>query len=98
MKNFNNQMIQHKLKLSKVIWFLITILLSFTPLFSQSKSNKKIYFESLEAKGVKQDVIVKIRNQVSLTILRYFKDKYSFTDDSVVNGLLNQLKKQEIDY
>ena len=79
--------------LNKII--LITILLSFSPLFSQPKSSKKIYFESLEAKGVKQDVIVKIRNQVSLTILRYFKDKYSFTDDSVVNGLLNQLKKQQ---
>jgi hypothetical protein len=49
----------------------------------------------LETKRVKQDVIIKIRNQVSLSNLRYFKDKYSFTDDSVANGLLNKLKKQQ---
>jgi len=49
----------------------------------------------LEAKGVKQEVIVKIRDQVSLTILIYFKEKYSFTNDSLIYGLLNQLMKQQ---
>ena len=66
-----------------------------SPLYSQPKNNKKIYFESLEAGNTKQEIINKIRNQVSLTILRYFRDKYSFTDDSVINGLLVQLKKQQ---
>ena len=68
-----------------------------TSIYSQSsKSYKKIYFETLDSSpGIRSENIIKIRNQVSLNILRYFKSKYSFIDDSVVNGLMAQLKKQQ---
>jgi hypothetical protein len=66
------------------------------PLYSESKNIKKIYFESLDVTpGVRPEIVTKIRNQVSLNILRYFKTKYTFIDDSVVQGLMNQLKKQQ---
>jgi hypothetical protein len=68
-----------------------------TSIYSQSsKSYKKIYFETLDSSpDIRSENIIKIRNQVSLNILRYFKSKYSFIDDSVVNGLMAQLKKQQ---
>lgn len=82
---------------------ILALLISFplfffqTPLNSQSgKPYKKIYFETLDSVSTaRPEVITKIRNQVSLNILRYFKSKYSFIDDSVVNGLMAQLKKQQ---
>ena len=66
------------------------------PLYSQTKNNRKIYFESLEVSpGIRPEIVTKVRNQVSLNILRYFKTKYTFIDDSVVQGLMSQLKKQQ---
>ncbi len=65
-------------------------------LFSQSRPNyRKIYFETLETGTLRPEIATRVRNQVSLNILRYFKSKYTFIDDSVVQSQLNFLKKQQ---
>jgi hypothetical protein len=76
---------------------LFLLFFTINPLFSQSKPNyKKIYFENLETgSGVRPEIATRVRNQVSLNILRYFKSKYTFIDDSVVQSQLSFLKKQQ---
>ncbi len=76
---------------------LILLFFSTFSLFSQSKQNyKKIYFENLSSVGsIRPEISTRVRNQVSLNILRYFKSKYTFIDDSVVQNQLTFLKKQQ---
>ena len=45
--------------------------------------------------AIRSEISTRVRNQVSLNILRYFKSKYTFIDDSVVQSQLTLLKKQQ---
>jgi hypothetical protein len=73
--------------------FIFIFLLSLN-IFAEDKI-KKIYLESLENVNVKNEIILKVRNHISLNVVNNFKNKYVFIDDSVINGLLLQLKKQQ---
>ncbi len=85
-----------KVRYIKNFFIILGSLLVLNPLLSENRSSRKIYFESLDTSpGIRPEITTKVRNQVSLNILRYFKNKYTFIDDSVVQGLLNQLKKQQ---
>jgi hypothetical protein len=73
--------------------FIFIFLLSLN--ISAEDKIKKIYLESLENVNVKNEIILKVRNHISLNVVNKFKNKYIFIDDSVINGLLLQLKKQQ---
>jgi hypothetical protein len=78
------------------LWLLIIFPLA--SLFSQSPPPpfKKIYLESLyESNGVTIDQKNRVRNQISLNIYKHFKNSHTFIDDVIINGYLNQLKKQQ---
>ena len=82
--------------LMPALLFLVAIF--YTPLSSQSKSNtlKKIYLESMyESGGVTLDQKNRVRNQISLNLYKHFKNTHTFIDDVIINGYLNQLKKQQ---
>ena len=69
-------------------------------IFSQATKEtpkiKKIYLEAIyESNGVSIDHKNKVRNQISLNLYKYFKKTHSFIDDVIINGYLNQLKKQQ---
>jgi len=76
---------------------LILLFFSTFSLFSQSKQIYKIiYFENLSSVGsIRPEISTRVRNQVSLNILRYFKSKYTLIDDSVIQEQLLLLKKQQ---
>ena len=76
---------------------LFLLFFTINPLFSQSKpSYKKIYFENLETgSGVRPEIATRVRNQVSLNILRFFKNNYQFIDDSVIQSQLKILQQQQ---
>lgn len=57
---------------------------------------KKIYLESLyESNGITIDQKNRVRNQISLNLYKHFKNSHTFIDDVIINGYLNQLKKQQ---
>ncbi len=65
-------------------------------ILGQSSELKKIYLESLyESNGVTPDIKNRVRNQISLNLYKHFKKTHSFIDDVIINGYLNQLKKQQ---
>ncbi len=65
-------------------------------ILGQSSGLKKIYLESLyESNGVTPDIKNRVRNQISLNLYKHFKKTHSFIDDVIINGYLNQLKKQQ---
>ena len=87
-------------QVSRLRWTKLTLfflIFCSIPLFSESKQiYKKIYFENLSSVGAVRTVIsTRVRNHLSLSILRHFKSKYTFIDDSVVQGQLSFLKKQK---
>ncbi len=87
----------------QLLWIQSTFLWLFLvfPFFgllpqSPTPPMKKIYLESLyESNGVTIDQKNRVRNQISLNLYKHFKNSHTFIDDVIINGYLNQLKKQQ---
>ena len=87
--------IAHNCNIFKIIFSFILFFCTFS-IKGQSQTLKKIYLEALyESNGVTPDIKNRVRNQISLNLYKHFKKTHSFIDDVIINGYLNQLKKQQ---
>ena len=85
----------HSCNIFKIIFSIILFFNAFS-ITGQSSGLKKIYLEALyESNGVTPDIKNRVRNQISLNLYKHFKKTHSFIDDVIINGYLNQLKKQQ---
>lgn len=57
---------------------------------------KKIYLESIyDSGGISAEEKNRVRNQISINVYKHFKKTHTLIDDVIINGYLNQLKKQQ---
>jgi hypothetical protein len=76
---------------------LVLILLFFSAsLPSQEKNQSSLYLGSIElGSGISKDKETKIRNGITLHLIRKYKDKFRIIDDETVKNLLGRLKIQQ---
>ena len=83
-----NSWYKFKLVLLFFLWFSI--------LHSQDKNQSSLYLGNIElGNGISKDKETKLRNSITLSIIRKYKEKFRIIDDETVKNLLNRLKIQQ---
>lgn len=68
---------------------------SFFGIYSEEK-NPSLYIGKIElGEGISKDIEMKVRNSITLSIIKRYKEKYQVIDDDVVKSLFIKLKIQQ---
>ena len=82
------------LKNGLIVIFLVFVY-SFISIYSDEK-NPSLYIGKIElGEGISKDNDMKLRNSITLSIIKRYKDKYQVIDDDVVKSLFIKLKVQQ---
>jgi hypothetical protein len=76
---------------------LLLIFLSATAsIFSQERNQSSLYLGTIEiGSGISKDRETKIRNGITINLIRKYKEKFRIIDDETVKNLLGRLKIQQ---
>ena len=78
------------------IIFLFFFLTYTASLFSQDKNQSSLYLGTIElGSGISKDRETKIRNGITINLIRKYKDRFRIIDDETVKNLLGRLKIQQ---
>ena len=82
-------------KYIKII-FSIFLLLGTASIFSQERNQSSLYLGTIDiGSGISKDRETKIRNGITINLIRKYKEKFRIIDDETVKNLLGRLKIQQ---
>ena len=82
-------------KYIKII-FSLFLLLGTASIFSQERNQSSLYLGTIDiGSGISKDRETKIRNGITINLIRKYKEKFRIIDDETVKNLLGRLKIQQ---
>jgi hypothetical protein len=80
----------------RIIILLLFFLSVTASIFSQERSQSSLYLGTIEiGSGISKDRETKIRNGITINLIRKYKEKFRIIDDETVKNLLGRLKIQQ---